>query len=79
MGVNRLFALTFNALGDRTEHSRYYLSAANIEHYTVINDGKTYMISHLQMIKMHMKTFKKLQLVKEMITQLGVCSIKLIP
>ena len=69
-GVNRLFVLPFNALDDTTGHSRYYLPNAKVKNYNVMIDGK-----HVfgQPIKSHIKTFEKLQLVKEMITQMVVC------
>ena len=41
-GVNRLFVLTFNALDNRTGHSRYYLPTAKVEDYNVMIDGKIF-------------------------------------
>ena len=39
---------------------------------------KTFLINQLKVTREHMKTFEKLQLVKEMITQLVVCWIIII-
>ena len=41
-GVNRLFALPFNALDDRP--------AAKVEDYNVMIDGKTFLINQLKII-----------------------------
>ena len=42
-------------------HLSYYLLIAQVEDYNVMINGR------------HVKTFEKLQLVKEMITQMVVC------
>ena len=71
-GVNRL-ALPFNALDDRTRHSRYYLPTEKVKDYNVIIDGKIFFD---QTFKSYIKTyeaFEKLLVVKEMITQLVAC------
>ena len=40
LGVNRLFVLPFNALDNRTGHSRYYVPAAEVKDYNIMIDGK---------------------------------------
>ena len=41
-------------------------------------DGRNFFDQPIKNDKEHIKTFKKLQLAKEMITQLVVCKIKII-
>ena len=65
-GVNRLFVLPFNANDSRILPSKYYLPTAKVKDYNVIIDGKN-------LFDQPIKTFEKLQLVKEMIRQLVVC------
>ena len=56
-GVNRFF-LRFNALDDRTRHSRYYLPTAKVKDYNVIIDGKSFFD---QSIKSYIKTYENIQ------------------
>ena len=57
-GVNRLFVLPFNALNDRTGHSRYYLPSVKVEGYNVMIDGKNFFG---QSIKNDTKTYENIQ------------------
>ena len=70
-GVNRFFVLTFNINVNRFKHEKYCLPTKKTEDYKVMIDEKNTLG---QPIKDDIKTtFKKLQLVKEKITQLVVC------
>ena len=71
-GVNRLFVLLFNALDNRTGHSRYYLPTEKVKDYNVIIDGKNFFDQPIKSYIKHMKTLEKLKLIKEMIIQLIV-------
>ena len=42
-GVNRLFALTFNANDRRTGHSKYFLPTAIVEDYNVMIDRRNFL------------------------------------
>ena len=54
----------------------YYLSEVEIKYYNVMSDRKSVFVkTKLKVIWQHIITFKKLQQVKEMITQLVVCCI----
>ena len=54
----------------------YYLSEVEIKYYNVMSDRKSVFVKKkLKVIWQHIITFKKLQQVKEMITQLVVCCI----
>ena len=46
--LNRLFAVPFNALNDRTGHSRYYIPTTKAGEYNVMIIGKTFLISQLK-------------------------------
>ena len=70
--VNRLFALSFDNEDGRTSHSEYYLPKVTIKDYNVIIDGKNIFDQPIINLK-NMKILEKVQLVKEMITQLVVC------
>ena len=68
--LNRIFVLTFEYKCDREAHTRYVPPKIKIKGSNVMIDRK---ISFDQLIKndlKHMITFEKLQLVKELITQL---------
>ena len=41
-GINKLFALPFNALADRIRHSRYYLPTEKVKDYNFMIDGKSF-------------------------------------
>ena len=41
-GANRLFVLPFNAVDNKTRHSRYSVPTVKVEDYNVIIDGKNY-------------------------------------
>ena len=69
-GVNRLFALSFENKDDREVHKRYSLPKVKTKDYILMIHGKDFSISQLTVIWEHMITFKKLQLVKKMITRL---------
>ena len=72
-GVNRLVVLTFNANDTRIGHSIYFLPTEKVENYNVMIDGRNFFD---QPVKNDIKSYeniRKLQLVKEMITQLVVC------
>ena len=56
-GVNKL-VLPFNALDDRTGHSRYYLPTAKVEDYTVMIDGNNFFD---QPIKNDIKTYESIK------------------
>ena len=72
--VNRLFILTFDTNDNGIEHSRYFLSTAKVKHYyNIMIDGENFFDQPIENDIKHMKTFEKLQLVKEMITQLVDC------
>ena len=71
-GVNRLFVLSFENNAGRTGHTGYFLPNVGIKHYNVMIDRQNFFDHPLKMIK-NVITFEKLQLVKEMITQLVVC------
>ena len=72
-GVNRLFVLPFMVLDDRTEQSRFYPPTSNVEHYNVMLDVRNFFDQPIKNEMKHLKTFEKLKLGKEMITQLVVC------
>ena len=55
--VNRLFVLPFNALDDRTGHSRYYLPTAKVKDYNVMIDRKKFFD---QPIKSCLKTYENI-------------------
>ena len=63
--VNTVFVLSFENIEERVLFTKYFLSTKEIKYYNVIIDGEN--------ILQHIKTFKRLQLSKEMITQLGAC------
>ena len=44
-GINRLFVLAFENDTQRTRSKRYYLPDVEIKDYTVMIDGKTFLIS----------------------------------
>ena len=62
--VNTVFVLSFENIEERVLFKNF-LSTKEIKYYNVIIDGEN--------ILQHIKTFKRLQLSKEMITQLGAC------
>ena len=70
--VNRLFILLFENEDDRKVRTRYYLPRVEIKDYNFMTIKKTFLKSQLKVIRQHMITFRKLQQVKEMITQLVV-------
>ena len=59
--IQIVFVLPFENETDREVHTKFYLPTEEIKDYNVIIDGLKHMI-----------TLERLQLVKEMITQLDV-------
>ena len=57
-GVNRFFALPFNADDRRIGHSRYYYPTAKVKDYNVLIEGKNFFD---QPIKSYIKTSKNIQ------------------
>ena len=57
-GVNRLFALPFNANDSGIGHSRYYLPTAKVKNYNVLIDGKNLFD---QPIKSYIKTYENIR------------------
>ena len=72
--VNRLFVLSFENDAYRRSYRQFFLPTVEIKDYNVIIDEKKLFLS--QPVKNHLITYKnirKIDLVKEMITQLVVC------
>ena len=70
-GVNRLFVLSFENDAYWRSYKRYFLSNVELEDYNNMIDQTVK--------KYYMKKFERLKLVKEIITQLVVCCITIIP
>ena len=70
-GVNRLFVLSFENDAYWRSYKRYFLPTVELEDYNNMIDQTVK--------KYYMKKFERLKLVKEIITQLVVCCITLIP
>ena len=66
-GRNRCFVLSFENNAQQLSYKRYFLPAVEIKEYNVMIDGQNLFD---QLVKTDlMITFKKLQLLKKMITQ----------
>ena len=57
-GINKLFALPFNALADRIRHSRYYLPTEKVKDYNFMIDGKSFFDESIQN---DIKTFENIR------------------
>ena len=70
--VNRHFIWLFENKDDRKAHMGYFFPKLKIKDYNVIINGKKNLDQPTENDLQNMITFKKLQLVKEMITPLIV-------
>ena len=73
--VNRLFVLSFETENGRTSHSNYYLPKVKIKDYNAMIDGKNFFNQPLNNDYKTYENIKKLELVKQIITQLVICYI----
>ena len=62
----------FENKNDRIVHTGYFLAKVEIKDYNVVIDGQSLFDQPIKNDEKHMITFEKLQLVKEMITELDV-------
>ena len=53
-GVNRLFALSFENITDRTVHAKYYLPTVEMKDYNVVINGKIFFN---QLVKNNLRTY----------------------
>ena len=68
--VNRHFILSFESNNDdRTVHTGYFIPKVEIKDYNVMNAGQNFLDQPVKSDMKHRITFRKSQLVKEMITQ----------
>ena len=74
-GVNRLFVLVFEVDTQRTSAKGYYLPNVEIKDYNVMINGENVFDQPIKNNKVTFENIRKLLQVKEMITQLVVCSI----
>ena len=74
-GVNRLFVLVFEVDTQRTSAKGYYLPNVEIKDYNVMINGENVFDQPIENNKVTFENIRKLLQVKEMITQLVVCSI----
>ena len=66
-GLSTLFGLPFEDNAVRTGHTRYFLPTVKIKNYNVTTDGQNFFD---QLLKNYFEKYdRKLQLVKEIITQ----------